>query len=481
MPWRTEAEIAPERQRFLSERRTPVATAGTPASMIAGMIAGTTSTAAGFRLQGVLLSRADVEWLLATHEDGRGPVDWADPAQHSREGLDLRGADLSRADLSGLPLARLRAGAAADEWRTALPATLDAAASRLEATILDGAHLEGALLPGALLGAASLVGAHMEAAILGAAHLEGADLSHADLRGADLGSAQLKGATLRQAHLEGAVLVGADLRGVVLEEARLDGAILRLAHLEGADLGGATLAGADLTTANLAGAFLVNATFDRATNLRRVTLADKAHGSVSLADITWGGVQLSRIAWPRRLVLGDERAARQRTTPDRRRKTHTQRLADAEVALRAYRQLAAVLRDEGLDEPAEQLAYRAWTAKRRQLRLQGPRKLANYLATAIIGGFTGYGYRPWRSVLWYLLIILGFAAAYLLAAPSNIPTLRWDQALILSISSFHGRGILTPDLALTDTYARLASLEAVVGFVIEIGFIATLTQRFFDK
>jgi hypothetical protein len=52
------------------------------------------------------LSRADVEWLLATHEHGRGPIDWSDEGQREREGLDLRGADLSRVDLQNLPLAR---------------------------------------------------------------------------------------------------------------------------------------------------------------------------------------------------------------------------------------------------------------------------------------------------------------------------------------------------------------------------------------
>src|SRR5205823_5472737 len=56
------------------------------------------------------LTRADVEWLLATHENGRGPVDWSDKNQRERNGLDLRGADLREIDLSHLPLARMRSG-----------------------------------------------------------------------------------------------------------------------------------------------------------------------------------------------------------------------------------------------------------------------------------------------------------------------------------------------------------------------------------
>ena len=45
-----------------------------------------------------------MEWLLATHENGQGPVDWSDEQQRDRKGLDLRGANLFRINLSNLPL-----------------------------------------------------------------------------------------------------------------------------------------------------------------------------------------------------------------------------------------------------------------------------------------------------------------------------------------------------------------------------------------
>src|SRR5690348_349175 len=55
-PWRTELEVSVERQTWLAERR-----------------AGGMAAAAGeYPFAGVQLSRADVEWLLATHDDGRG-------------------------------------------------------------------------------------------------------------------------------------------------------------------------------------------------------------------------------------------------------------------------------------------------------------------------------------------------------------------------------------------------------------------------
>ena len=52
-----------------------------------------------YPFRGMKLSRADVEWLLATHENGRGPVNWSDEGQRGRKGLDLRGADLCQVDL----------------------------------------------------------------------------------------------------------------------------------------------------------------------------------------------------------------------------------------------------------------------------------------------------------------------------------------------------------------------------------------------
>jgi hypothetical protein len=61
------------------------------------------------------------------------------------------------------------------------------------------------------------------------------------------------------------------------------------------------------------------------------------------------------------------------------------------------------------------------------------------------------------------------------------PHLRWDEALVLSLSSFHGRGFFTQTITLGDAYARLAVTEAVLGLFIEISFIATFTQRFFGK
>jgi uncharacterized protein YjbI with pentapeptide repeats len=467
MLWRIEPEITPDRQRELDLRRTPPADSATAPH--------------AYPFGGLSLTRAEIEWLLATHDGARGPVNWDDPAQRTRDGLDLRGAQLPGVDLSGLPLARLRGGLDPSRWRTAPSPDLDAAALNLESAILHGAHLEGAILPGARLPSADLTDASLDGALLGGAHLEAAICTRATFAGATLDAAHAKDAIFTEIKAPGASFLGANLENALLDDALLDGAALRLARLQGAALVGASLAGVDCTTANLAGASLQGARLDGRTNLRRVTLDDRAHGAASLVDVAWNGAKLSVFTWPRRYVLGDEREARRRALPNGAKKSRERRLADAETALRAYRQIAAVLRSQGLDDIADQFAYRGWIVKRRQLQRQGARKLPNLWTTTIVGAFTGYGYRPWRSVAWYLVLILGFAAVYLLTAPLNDTALRWDQALTLSVSSFHGRGFFTPDVTLTDTYARLGAVESVVGFVVELGFIATLTQRFFDK
>lgn len=98
-PWRTEPEIDAERQRTLSDCRA-----------ITPDIEKSIYPFKDVEQKLEKLTRADIEWLLATHENGRGPVDWSVAGQKEREGLDLRGADLQGIDLSDLPLSCLRGG-----------------------------------------------------------------------------------------------------------------------------------------------------------------------------------------------------------------------------------------------------------------------------------------------------------------------------------------------------------------------------------
>lgn len=290
-----------------------------------------------------------MEWLLATHEDGRGPVDWKDESQQKRQGLDLRGADLRGEDLHRLPLTRLCAGfdlasTSFTDWKEATVAQREAAA----------------------------------------VHLEGANLF--------------------QAHLENASLWRSYLIGTNLEEARLEGANLFRAHFEDANLSGAYLAGADLRSAF----------FTNATTLRDIVPGDDKHGFISVADARWSGTNLALVKWPqqkwaRELVLGDELGAHQ-SHPQNRAK----QLEKYEGAVRANRQLAVVLRDQGLNELADHFAYRAQTLQRVVLWQQ--RKFGRYLFSGLLDLLAGFGYRPLRSLIAYLVIVFGFMGLYLLNA-----------------------------------------------------------------
>src|SRR6266581_2278861 len=152
-PWRTESEINLERQNYLAQCLT------TKPDIQQGI----------YPFKDIKLCRADIEWLLVKHEDGRGPVDWSDERQRERLGLDLRGADLRQVDLRKLPLTRMRSGLTRDEWNL---------------TTLEQRHMAGAYLQGA-----DLSEAHLEGAILQGAHLEGVYLPEAHLQGADLRNA----------------------------------------------------------------------------------------------------------------------------------------------------------------------------------------------------------------------------------------------------------------------------------------------------
>ncbi len=189
--WRTEPEIDVERQKYLDERR------NITADIKKGI----------YPFKGIKLTRADLEWLLATHENGRGPVYWSDLSQRERERLDLRGAELSSVDLQLLPLSYIRGGLSRSD---AINATLD---ERQAAEI----HLEGANLSLAHLERADLFGAHLEGANLFGAHLEGADLYGAHLERSYFKEAFLGGASIRCSFLDAAT----DFRDVKFVDEKL--------------------------------------------------------------------------------------------------------------------------------------------------------------------------------------------------------------------------------------------------------------------
>ncbi len=384
--WRTEPEIDMERQKYLAERR----------SIIPDIKQGI------YPFKDIKLSRADVEWLLATHENGRGPVDWNDESQRDREGLDVRGANLSQTNLERLPLTKLCGGLDRTQWLKATKQQSNKAAVILREANLCEAHLEGAKLRRAFL----------EEAFLREAHLEHADLTSAHLESTNLFQAHLEGASLRRAF------------------------------------------------------------FDIGSMLYKVCLGNENVGWVSVLDTRWGGVNLSMVKWSHIELLGEEYKARQKKR-DNHLKDKAIQLEEYQEAVRASRQLAAVLQAQGLNEEAAYFAYRAQKLQRIVLRKEN--SLASYLFSGLLDLLAGYGYRPGRSVCWYLVIIFMFAIAYSTFGHLSL----WPpDAFIYSLTSFHGRGFF-PGLegkhSLHDPLIMLAAFEAVVGLFIEISFIATFT------
>ena len=476
-----------------------------------------------------------------------------DRVRHKSFGLDVRGADLSQVNLSGLPLMRLHAGLSLEEGRHATVEQSRQASANLAKANLSDAQLQGAQLSWATLDEAVLVEAHLEGADLGKASLKQAILAGTHLEGVDLTKAHLEGATLLEAYLEGAFLQGAYLEGANLYETHFEGARLAGAHLEAAYLLGTHFEGKAiggdelkrlrawmphfpevLPAADLRGIFLNNRT-----NLNDIHPGNDQYGYIALADVHWGDANLTVVDWAYLKRLGDETIARplnveveegaqpgerglparaeravdmvlraqevsdvvvsyvtrspaltkklrERIAREERTQQETQQQLELErfrVAVRANRQLAVVLRAQGLNEAADRFAYRAQVLQKRVLWRSGARSFGSYLFSCFLDVLAGYGYKPGRTVIAYISTILGFAIIYfslgqLTGYRASISPL---YALIISIISFHGRGFFPGGFLPTLPMAVFAACEAIIGLTIEISFIATFTQRYFGK
>ena len=350
--------------------------------------------------------------------------------------------------------------------------------AHLEGAFLCGTHLERATLQGADLDGASLIDAYLEHAFLNFAHLEGANLGGAHLENALLQCAYLNRAALRYAYLRGAEFYEDHMEGADLEGAHLEGASLLRAYLEGADLSEAHLEGTDIRYAHLEGCILHRAFFDSNTKLDN-TVYSNQHASASLADVHWCDVNVAVVDWSKLTILGDELKARQHNNDDEKPKDKQKHLNDYNSAVRAYRQLAVVLRNQGLNEDTARFAYRAQLMQRKVFWYQ--RKFGQYLFSLFLDMLAGYGYKPWRSFVAYLIVITAFATAYFVIGRTVGPILSPLGSLVFSMTSFHGRGFFHGGIGLDDPLTVLAALEAFVGLLIEVTFIATLTQRLFGK
>jgi Pentapeptide repeats (8 copies) len=327
------------------------------------------------------------------------------------------------------------------------------------------------------------------------ADLRGVNLSHLILRDiylrrADLSGANLVFADLTGAHLADVTLTDADMGRVILHRGELNYATLIGAHLRQADLSSANLqytniAGARFHNADLRGTVLHGAYLDARTILSDARLDEHTW----LGDISWNGAALTRIDWDRAPRIGDEGkplAGTSRAVPGGMTGDQVAPLSPGQArtkryrdAARAYQQLALALQAQGMSEPAARYAYRAQTLQRKALFRQG--KLGRWGFSLALTLLAGYGYRMGRILLAYLLVVgLAAVAYWTLGASGNGPLLAPHEALLVSVTAFHGR-VFAEAFQVTSPAAWVAAAEAVLGLLIEGVFIAMLTQRFFSK
>jgi hypothetical protein len=108
-------------------------------------------------------------------------------------------------------------------------------------------------------------------------------------------------------------------------------------------------------------------------------------------------------------------------------------------------------------------------------------RLVAWLSSLLLDWVAGYGELPARIFGAYLTVVLSFAGGYWYIThflETRLSKLTWDEALVLSLTSFHGRGFFPGFLALGDWVARLGACEAVFGLFIELTLIATFSRRF---
>jgi len=561
-PWRTEPEIDEERQKYLAQRRaiTPDIKQGS------------------YPFKDITLGRADVEWLLTTHENERGPVDWDNEAHRRREGLDLRGANLQQVDLSNLPLARIRGGLSWNEWNEATEEQRNMAAVCIQGATLRGAHLEGARLRGAHLERTNLKYTYLEKAQLRYAHLERVDLSGAFLNRTDLYNAIVSD----EKH------IGPQLVDVYLSDVNL--AIVKWSQVkmlgDEYEAGQKTYDGKEKDRVTRIDEYEVAVRANRqfATALQTQGLNEVAARFAYRAQICQKYLlflqlmqslkQQIKIEWLASLLFIDKPKGKQAeymiiqiifmlgfliygfgllliTHLPTKSILFPSNINPSivlpatifgivficlsvvsllfyfipEVSLALFFLFMSLIQ---IAIPIvvyillNTLLYHLdwffviaagiWAILFIPLIIGGfkfdywfsvLRKISNYfelffskfrplvgvqiaygryIFAWVLDLIAGYGYRPGRSIIAYVLIIVGFASLY--TTLGHLPS--FPDSFVFSVASFHGRGFFPnfegqKQLTLSDPLVVLAAIEAVIGLIIEISFIATFTQRYFGK
>jgi hypothetical protein len=285
-------------------------------------------------------------------------------------------------------------------------------------------------------------------------------------------------ADLTAASLSGVLVTGSHIEQADLTAANLSGAAIGGCHFEQANLSGANLSGA-LLSGDLRGATLTRARMDPTTVFGNYGEAAQLDAQTRVLDVSWNGAILALVDWDHLPRLGDEERVKGASN-------RTERVTAYRDVARAYRGLAKALQAQGLSSPS--LRYRAREQYLERKALLNDFKLGQWLLSSSLNVVSGYGDRPGRALGVYLAVVGAFTGAYWALTnqvfgfiTSNSAHLAWYEALVLSISSFHGRGFFPSIPNLGDPIALVAAAEAIIGLFIELVFIATFTQRFFAR
>ena len=106
-------------------------------------------------------------------------------------------------------------------------------------------------------------------------------------------------------------------------------------------------------------------------------------------------------------MLGDERVARESIGENSQPKQREARILDFQFAVRANRQLAVALTEQGLSDYATAYTYRAQVLQLSVLWLQ--RSYGRWAFSLLLWLVAGYGYRLWRILLAYGSVVFAFS------------------------------------------------------------------------
>jgi hypothetical protein len=116
-----------------------------------------------------------------------------------------------------------------------------------------------------------------------------------------------------------------------------------------------------------------------------------------------------------------------------------------------------------------------------------------YLGSGFLALLAGYGYRLWRILVAYVLVVALFAVLYSLPGLARhglnadlLSTHSLDafaRNVQISLNAIHGRVFFAPQsqFGLDTVQSWIATAESVVGIVIEGLFVAVLIQRLFSR